>query len=178
MNLTVLGAGAWGTAISLHLVRLGHTVTLMPRRFEFAIDLGAKRENPDYLPGFPFPDSLQIGFELPPVLMETEAILLACPVAGVRDWASRVRDSLGGARRLGCILSLAKGVEPDTFLTPALIVREIVGVPAIAVGTLTGPSRAAEVAEGRPTALVLATARPDALSGALQAALSGSALRV
>jgi glycerol-3-phosphate dehydrogenase (NAD(P)+) len=176
MNISVLGAGAWGTAIALHLVRLGHTVTLVPRRFEFALEIGAQRENRDYLPGFRFPDSLQIGFELAPVLMETELIILGCPVAGVREWSERIRDSLGGARALRLVLSLAKGIEPRTHLTPCRIVREF--LPNIGVGTLTGPSHAAEVAEGRPTALVLATDGHDPFADDVQAAMSNGALRI
>ena len=92
MNFCVLGAGAWGTAMAIHLSRLGHTVTLVPRRFDMALELGGARENRDYLPGHKLPDSLQIGFELAPVLMEAEVIILGCPVAGVRDWAQRVRE--------------------------------------------------------------------------------------
>lgn len=176
MNISVLGAGAWGTAIAIHLVRLGHAVTLVPRRFEFALDLGGRRENRDYLPGFPFPEALQVGFELPPVLMETGLIILACPVAGVRAWAERIRDSLAGARQLRLVLSLAKGMEPVTHLTPSRIVREV--LPGLDVGTLTGPSHAAEVAEGRPTALVLATGRHDAFADAVQAAMSSPSLRI
>lgn len=177
MNICVLGAGAWGTAMAIHLVRLGHTVTLVPRRFEFALELGAKRENRDYLPGFPFPESLQVGFELPPVLMEAELVLLGCPTAGVRDWSTRLADSLAGARQLRLVLSLAKGIEPGTHLTPCQIARAILP-PHIAVGALTGPSHAAEVAAGHPTALLLAIERHDAFSDEAQAAMSSPAMRL
>jgi glycerol-3-phosphate dehydrogenase (NAD(P)+) len=176
MNFCVLGAGAWGTAMAIHLARLNHTVTLVPRRFELALELGGVRENRDYLPGCKLPDSLQIGFELAPVLMEAEVIILGCPTAGVREWAQRVAGSRGGARALQLVLSLAKGLEIGTHLTPCQIVRAI--LPDLATGTLTGPSHAAEVAEGRPTALVLATERDDDLSDAVQIALSSSALRI
>ncbi len=176
MTITVLGAGAWGTAMALHLVKLGHTVTLVPRRFEMALELGAARENRDYLPGFAFPDSLQVGFEVPPVLMETEIIVLACPVAGLREWCARVRLGLEGARQVKLLVCLAKGIEPGAHLTPSQIVRDL--LPELNVGALTGPSHAGEVARGNPTALVLATARLDEDTEAVQAALSGPALRV
>jgi glycerol-3-phosphate dehydrogenase (NAD(P)+) len=176
MNISVLGAGAWGTAMALHLVRQGHTVTLVPRRFEMALELGTTRENTDYLPGHPFPDELQIGFELEPVLMETELLVLACPVAGVRDWAKRVKDGLGKATQLKLVLTLAKGMERETHLTPCRIVKDV--LPGCAVGTLTGPSHAAEVAAGRPTALLLATEQHDTFSDAIQTAVSGPALRI
>jgi glycerol-3-phosphate dehydrogenase (NAD(P)+) len=176
MNFCVLGAGAWGTAMAIHLSRLNHTVTLVPRRFEMALELGGARENRDYLPGCRLPDSLQIGFELAPVLMEAEVVILGCPVAGVRDWTQRLAASLDGARALRLVLSLAKGLEIGTHLTPCQIVRSI--LPGIAVGTLTGPSHASEVAESRPTALVLATEKHDEVSDAVQAALSTATLRL
>lgn len=176
MNFSVLGAGAWGTAMAIHLSRLGHTVTLVPRRFELAVELGAVRENRDYLPGFRLPESLQIGFELAPVLMETEVVVLGCPVAGVREWSRLIAQSRDQARALRLVLSLAKGLEVGTHLTPCQIVREL--LPGIGVGSVTGPSHAAEVAEGRPTALVLATERHDELSDAVQQALSCAALRI
>lgn len=178
MNISVLGAGAWGTAMAIHLVRLGHTVTLVPRRFEMALELGVARENRDYLPGHKLPDSLQIGFEVPPVLMETEVIVLGCPMVGLREWSQRVRDSLGGARALRLVLCLAKGLEPGTHLTPCQIVRSILTDRALGVGTLTGPSHAAEVAGGHPTALVLATEHHDEFSDSVQAAMSSATLRI
>ena len=177
MNICVLGAGAWGTAMAIHLVRLGHSVTLAPRRFEFALGLGGLRENRDYLPGFPFPESLQVGFELPPLLMEAELVLLACPTAGVREWVTRLVASLGGARQLRLVLSLAKGIEPDTFRTPSQIMRELLP-PAIGVGTLTGPSHAADVAAGLPTALLLAAEPHDAFVAEAQAAMSSRTMRL
>ncbi|HTQ30724.1 MAG TPA: FAD-dependent oxidoreductase, partial [Opitutaceae bacterium] len=109
MNIAVIGAGAWGTAFALHLTRLGHTVTLVPRRFEQALALSSAHENADYLPGVTLPPSLQIGHELAPVLMEAEAALLACPAQAVRETCRRVRDGLGLARQLQLVISLAKG---------------------------------------------------------------------
>lgn len=176
MNFSVLGAGAWGTAMALHLVRCGHTVTLVPRRFEMAIELGARRENRDYLPGHPFPESLQIGYELEPVLMETEVIVLASPVVGIRAWCKRVKESCGGARSLKLLLSLAKGFEPETHRTPAQIAQDV--IPDVEVGTVTGPSNAAEVAAGNPTALLLATNHHSAFADGVQVAMSSSALRL
>ncbi|MGB0743931.1 MAG: 2-dehydropantoate 2-reductase N-terminal domain-containing protein, partial [Opitutales bacterium] len=68
MNCCVLGAGAWGTAMALHLDRCGHSVTLVPRRMEHALSIASSRVNPDYLPGYPLPNRIQIGYEIGPVL--------------------------------------------------------------------------------------------------------------
>jgi glycerol-3-phosphate dehydrogenase (NAD(P)+) len=176
MNFAVLGAGAWGTAFAIHLSRLGHTVTLVPRRFEQALALSSTRENPDYLPGVALPASLQLGHELAPVLMEAEVVLLACPSQALRETCSRVRESLGLATQLRLVLSLAKGLEVGTHLRPTEVMAAV--LPDLAVGALTGPTNAAEVAQGRPAAMVLAVARLDDFTKTVQAALSGPALRV
>jgi glycerol-3-phosphate dehydrogenase (NAD(P)+) len=176
MNFAVIGAGAWGTAFAAHLARLGHTVTLVPRRFEQALALSSAHENSDYLPGIALPPSLQIGHELAPVLMETEVVLLACPAQALRETCQRVRGSLGLARQIRFVVSLAKGLELGTHLRPSQVIAEV--LPEFPAGALTGPTNAAEVARGRPAAMVLATARLDAFAGQVQAALSGPTLRV
>ena len=177
MNIVVVGAGAWGTAFALHLCRLGHTVTLAPRRFEQALALASTRENADYLPGFKLPQSVQIGHELTPVLMEAELVLLACPSQALRETAARVQASRGLATRLKLVLSLAKGLELGTHLRPAEVMAAV--LPGLAVGSLTGPTNAAEVASGKPCAMVLAAQGADAaLLAEVQTALSGPTLRV
>jgi glycerol-3-phosphate dehydrogenase (NAD(P)+) len=176
MNFAVIGAGAWGTAFAAHLARLGHTVALVPRRFEQALALSSAHENADYLPGVALPPSLQIGHELAPVLMETEVILLACPAQALRETCRRVRAGLGLARQVRLVVSLAKGLEIGTHLRPSQIVAEI--LPEFVAGALTGPTNAGEVARGQPAAMVLASAKADALVGQVQAALSGPTLRV
>ena len=177
MNIVVVGAGAWGTAFALHLSRLGHTVTLVPRRFEQALALASTRENGDYLPGFKLPQSVQIGHELAPVLMEAELVLLACPSQALRETAARVQTGLGLATQLKLVLSLAKGLELGTHLRPTEVMAA--ALPGRAVGSLTGPTNAGEVAAGKPAAMVLAAEGADeALLAEVQSALSGPTLRV
>ena len=176
MNTCVIGAGAWGTAFSLHLLRLGHAVTLVPRRFEQALALASTHENADYLPGFPLPSSLQIGHELAPVLLEAEVVLLACPAQALRAWGERLRDNLGGAPRLQQIVCLAKGLELGTHLRPSQVIRAV--LPSFAAGTLAGPTTAAEVARGLPAAMVLAAETITPYLQQVQAALSGPRLRL
>ncbi|MEO0055011.1 MAG: hypothetical protein RLZZ50_958 [Verrucomicrobiota bacterium] len=177
MNIVVVGAGAWGTAFALHLSRLGHTVTLAPRRFEQALALASTRENTDYLPGFKLPQSVQIGHELAPVLMEAELILLACPSQALRETCVRVRDGLALSTQLKLVVSLSKGLELGTHLRPTEVMAAV--LPGRAVGSLTGPTNAAEVAAGKPSAMVLAASGvDDALIAKVQAALSGPTLRV
>lgn len=177
MNIVVVGAGAWGTAFALHLSRLGHTVTLVPRRFEQALALASTRENPDYLPAHRLPQSIQIAHELAPVLMEAELVLLACPSQALRETCARVAAGLGLATQLKLVVSLAKGLELGSHLRPTEVMSTLLG--GIAVGCLTGPTNAGEVAAGKPAAMVLAATGADAaLLAAVQAALSGPTLRV
>ena len=176
MNFAIVGAGAWGTAYALHLSRLGHTVTLVPRRFEHALAISSSRENTDYLPGIPLPLSLQLGHELTPVLMEAEVVLLACPSQALRETCERVRDNLSLATQLRLVVSLAKGLELGTHRRPTEIISA--GLPQYAAATLTGPTNAAEVARSLPAAMVLAAPRIDAFLTDVQAALSGPTMRV
>jgi glycerol-3-phosphate dehydrogenase (NAD(P)+) len=175
MNFAILGAGAWGTAFAIHLSRLGHTVTLAPRRFEQALALASARENADYLPGVALPPSLQIGHELAPALMEVDIVLLACPSHALRETAGRLRENLGTTRPK-LILSLTKGLEAGTHLRPSEVIAAV--LPGTAVGALTGPSHAEEVARGQPAAMVLAVAGAEKTLAEAQAALSGPALRI
>ena len=176
MNFAVIGAGAWGTAFAIHLSRLGHTVTLVPRRFEQALTIASTRENSDYLPGLTLPLSIQIGHELTPVLMEAEVVLLACPSQALRETCERLRANLSLATQLKLIVSLTKGLELGSHLRPSEVISAV--LPEYAVGSLTGPTNAAEVARGRPSAMVLAATRTDAFLAEVQAALSGPTLRV
>lgn len=176
MNFAVIGAGAWGTAMAIHLAKMDHTVTLVPRRFEQALALSSTRENVDYLPGLTLPPSLQIGHELVPVLMEAEVILLACPAQALRETATRVRAALTLATQLKLVVSLAKGLELGTHLRPSEVIAAV--WPDVPVGSLTGPTNAAEVARGLPAAMVLAAAAPAALLEAVQVEISGASLRV
>ncbi|MDR1789469.1 MAG: NAD(P)-dependent glycerol-3-phosphate dehydrogenase [Opitutaceae bacterium] len=177
MNFVVAGAGAWGTAFAAHLARLGHAVTLVPRRLEQALRLVSERENAEYLPGITLPPDLQIAHRPRPLPPETDAVLLACPSRALRETCARVRDTLPPARRLKWVLSLAKGLELQTRLRPSEVLREILP-PDIAVGSLSGPTNALGVAKGLPAAMVLAVDGAPSGARALQSALSGPALRV
>ncbi len=176
MNICVIGAGAWGTAFALHLLRQGHAVTLVPRRFEQALALASTHENADYLPGFPLPASLQIAHELAPALLETEVVVLACPAQALRSWCTRLQAQLGAAARLRQVVSLVKGLEQATHLRPSEVVRTV--LPATPVGALTGPTTAGEVAAGLPAAMVLAADLISPFLEQVQAALSGPRLRL
>ena len=174
MNFAVIGAGAWGTAFALHLARLGHAVKLVPRRTEQVAALIEKRENRDYLPGVPLPLELHITVNMADALAGTDVVLLACPAQALRETCARLRAA--GASRVRLVVSLAKGLEVGTHLRPSQIVAD--AFPRSAVGALSGPTNALEVARRQPAAMVLAAVPPAAGLPEVQAAISGPTLRV
>jgi glycerol-3-phosphate dehydrogenase (NAD(P)+) len=174
MNFCIVGAGAWGTAFGLHLVRMGHGVTLAPRRAAHAAALAAARENADYLPGFSLPPELKITADLAVAFADAEVVFIACPAQALRETAGRVRAALGPGARARFVVSLSKGLEVGTHLRPSQVLAAV--LPAIRIGALTGPSNAAEVARGLPAAMVLAVESHAAAD--VQAAASSATLRI
>jgi len=178
MKVAVAGAGAWGTAVALHCQRQGVSVTLAPRRLDQAIELQRDRENRSYLPGFEFGDSLAVEADLSVALSGADVVFLAAPSYALRGWCERILASgIGEAGGDVLFLSLAKGLEVSTGLTPCGIIAE--ALPGACIGSLAGPTFAGEVAAGRPTAMTLAF-EGDCAARALelQGRFSGPNLRV
>ena len=146
MKFCVVGAGAWGTAFSLHLARGGRAVALVPRRPEQAALIASARENREYLPGVALPPSVEIAAGLAEGLSGADVILLACPAQTMRQTAANVRDAVGGDAGPRLIISLAKGLELGSHMRPSQAVAE--ALPGALVGALSGPTNAAEVARG------------------------------
>jgi glycerol-3-phosphate dehydrogenase (NAD(P)+) len=176
MKFCVVGAGAWGTAFALHLTRLGHATTLVPRRAEHAATLVSARANADYLPGFGLPPELRVTADLASACGGADVVLVACPAQALRATAERLRAALGPGGAQGLVISLSKGLEMGTHLRPSQIIAAV--IPGASAGVLSGPTNAAEVARGLPAAMVLATSGTGKEAGAFQAAASSRSLRV
>ncbi|MFM7742831.1 MAG: NAD(P)H-dependent glycerol-3-phosphate dehydrogenase [Verrucomicrobiota bacterium] len=174
MNCVIFGAGGWGTAMAIHLARQGQTVTLVPRRVEQALALATTRENTDYLPGHRLDDSIQIGLEPLPALMDADLVFLACPSKGLPELLASIEPAVraSGAKMA---ISLCKGLDLKTLRRPSELMAEAFG--PLPVGSLSGPSNADEVAAGLPTALVLAAGADETLLKEVQAAVSGPTMR-
>lgn len=175
-QFAVIGAGAWGTAVAAHLARLGRRTTLVTRRTEHALAMQLARENRDYLPGIPLPESLVVTSDLRAALLSADTALVASPSHALRAWCGQMKAVLGGAEQLRLLVSLVKGLEIGTHLRPSEVMAQV--MPGVNVATLTGPTNAAEVARGLPAAMVLAAARPDPWNDRVQAAMSGPTLRL
>ena len=176
LNFAVIGAGAWGTAMAVHLARRGQPTTLITRRAEHAAAVGAARENRDYLPGIKLPAALLVTPDLRAALLEADVALIACPSQSLRAWCDQMRTVLHDTSRLQLFLSLVKGLEIGTHLRPSEMMAQI--LPGLNCGTLTGPTNAAEVARGLPAAMVMAAQRADDFVPKVQAAMSGPTLRI
>lgn len=177
MNFCVLGAGAWGTAMAVYLSKIGHAVSLVPRRIDHALSLSSIRENIDYLPGIKFDSDLQVGCSLRPVLMECEYVFFACPSHALRNTCELVSMYMEDARKLKGGIALCKGLEPASNLFSHEVIEEVLGTE-IGTGYLTGPSHAHDVADSKPTAMVLAINRTDSELLELQRNLSSESMRI
>ena len=177
MNFCILGAGAWGTAVSVYLSKLGHSVSLIPRRVEHALALASDRENKDYLPGILFDQDLQIGCSLRPVLMECDYLFFACPSHALRETCKKVNLYRHDFWKLKGGLALCKGLEPNTNLFAHEVIQEELG-REISSGYLTGPSHAHDVADNKPTAMVLALDCDDDELIVLQNSVSSGSMRI
>lgn len=176
LNFTVIGAGAWGTAMAVHLGRQGQQATLVTRRPEHAEQLRAARENRDYLPGIKLAETLMVTHDLRSALLEADVALIACPSQSLRAWCEQMRAVLHDTSRFQLFLSLVKGLEIGTHLRPSEVMGQVLA--GLNCGTLTGPTNAGEVARGLPAAMVMAAQRTDEFVSRVQAAMSGPTLRI
>ncbi len=170
MNIAVLGAGAWGTAIAVHLAAR-HRVTLWARDAAQAAAIQSSRENKRYLPGHALPAAVAVTSDLASALDGCELTLLAVTTSGLRDVLQRLRDVRGDVKPVW----LCKGFEQPHARLPHQVCAEI--LPGAAGGALSGPSFAQEVAKGLPTALTLASRDAQFAEHAARA-LHGGSLRV
>jgi glycerol-3-phosphate dehydrogenase (NAD(P)+) len=150
MNLTVLGAGAWGTALAVSAAAR-HPTRLWARDAAQAAQMRASRSNARYLVGVTLPDALQIDADFDAALAHARdgLVIIATPMAALDEMLRRI-----GTRAAG-VLWLCKGFEQSSGRLGHEIARDA-GVGA-RVGVLSGPSFAIEVARGQPTALVAAS---------------------
>ncbi|HVU18785.1 MAG TPA: NAD(P)H-dependent glycerol-3-phosphate dehydrogenase [Candidatus Didemnitutus sp.] len=176
VHFAIVGAGAWGTAMAVHLARKGQPAVLVTRRPEHAQALTTARENAEYLPGVPLPDSLVVTDNLAVALRDADVVLVASPSHALREWCRRLADARAGSPRLRLAVSLVKGLEVGTQLRASEVMAEL--LPDLAVATLTGPTNAGEVGRGLPAAMVLAGVEFGPFVEEVQAAMSGPTLRL
>jgi glycerol-3-phosphate dehydrogenase (NAD(P)+) len=153
-KFAVLGDGAWGTAVALLLTgNPHHRVTLWSARPENGRLLREKRENVRLLPGVRIPEDVLLTTDIAEAVHRADLWIAAVPTVYLRATLQPVAPALRADRP---VLSLAKGIEVETFLRPTEILRQVLGARRVAV--LSGPSHAEEVSRGLPTTVVAASA--------------------
>jgi glycerol-3-phosphate dehydrogenase (NAD(P)+) len=199
-RITVLGSGAWGTAIALSLYRRdGHQIALWAHSHDLARQIVDARENTQFLPGFPLPSGLMVTSDCASVA-DAEIVVSVIPSEFLRPVLSRIGPHLHAGQ---IVLSATKGVEDRTFLRMTEVIadclagsassvpRSLPGSPSsdscsmgwlgplvpVSIGALSGPSFALEVAQGQPTALTVAY-RERSVAARIQREFSSETIRL
>ncbi len=151
-RITVIGAGAWGTAIAVHLARIGLQVDLWAYEAQTVKDI-TTGENRTFLPNIRLPNNIVPTDNLATAIAENPMIFFAVPTQHIRETIEQIPTDLDLSRRV-CI-NLAKGIEAGSNLLPSeLLERNLPRMPTVIA--LSGPSFAHEVAIGKPTVVVVA----------------------
>jgi glycerol-3-phosphate dehydrogenase (NAD(P)+) len=172
-TVTVLGAGSWGTALAVHLGRVGHDVRLWARDQALVTEMSARRANAVYLPDVPFPPGLTPTHSLGEALGGADLVVSAVPSHGCRAVIKSAAASLA-ARAV--IVSAAKGLEAGTLLRMSEVIAQEAGATHPVV-VLSGPSFASEVARQLPTA-ILAASQDAAAIALVQQEFRGPSFRL
>ncbi len=159
LPIAVIGAGSYGTCLAILLAKAGHQVTFWARSPDTAAELARTRENRPYLPGFELPAALEVTADL------QRAVTGQAIVIGVTP-SHAIRAVLGGAARWldpdVVLVNASKGLEEGTLATIDEVYRQIMPARIAARATfLSGPTFAAEIAAGMPSAIVLAGRDPE-----------------
>ena len=168
MNITIIGAGAWGTALAISLA-VGHRVTLWARDAAQIEAMRVTRYNKRYLPDILLPANLELSADFPDALATAELVIIAVPTAALRPTLHQlVQLPRRSASGFFGVIWVCKGFEAETAKLPHQVVAEILP-EGFQNGVLSGPSFAQEVARGFPTALTLASADEEFARSAAQA---------
>jgi glycerol-3-phosphate dehydrogenase (NAD(P)+) len=169
MRISVIGAGAWGTALARLLYQGKNEVTLWGHMPEWLEEIRATHRNDRFLPGIDLPSGLILQSSLPQAILGAECVVVAVPSQPFREVTRCLKDYSG------MVVSVTKGIEYDTGLTMCGILAE--NAPKAKCAALSGPSFAIEVARDIPTAIV--SASPDsATAAAAQSLFSRPTFRV
>ena len=175
-KIAIIGGGAWGTALAIALTRSSraHRLTLWAHSADVVEILNARRVNEIYLPGFEFPAQVEVTGSLEKALAEAGTVLGVMPSAHARAIYRAMRPLVSPN---SIFVSATKGLEHDSLARMSQVIAETMrtdsSTPRVAV--LSGPSFARELAQGDPTAVVIASEDP-AVAAEIQEEFSGFTL--
>jgi glycerol-3-phosphate dehydrogenase (NAD(P)+) len=171
-RIGILGAGAWGTALAISLARRGgHGIVLWSHSAELAEQMQETGENLPYLPGYTLPMGVLVTADLPAAVFEADIVLCVTPSQHLRGVLGEIAPLL---TRDQILVTATKGLEEASLLRMSQVIASLTDNPC---GVLSGPSFAAEVAAGIPTAIVAAAATPS-LALMIQKEFSSPTLRL
>ncbi len=172
LRVSVVGGGSFGTAIANLIAANGHDVVIWLRNEARATEINEDRMNSFYLPDITLNDGISASTELGEVVANSDLIFLAVPSKSCRDVATQIKPFL---QAHSSVVSLTKGIEPDSFKLMSQVVQEELDETDVAV--MSGPNLAKEIAEGHLTATVVASDQIE-LVEKVQAVLGGGTFRV
>ena len=170
---SVLGAGSWGTAIAIHLGRNGREVRLWGRDEPLLHEMATRRANPTYLPDFVLPALVHPTPAIADALAGSRYVIVAVPSHGLR---TVIHDAAPHLAPGTVLVSATKGLERDSLARMSEVLHQETG-GRLPIVVLSGPSFAADVAQGQPTALVAASSDGAAVQS-VQAAFRGKHFRL
>jgi glycerol-3-phosphate dehydrogenase (NAD(P)+) len=174
-NLSIIGAGSWGTALAIVLAPRSPRVRLWVYETDLAERMRLSRHNDVYLPGFQLADHVEVVSDLPAALEGAEVVLSVMPSHLVRKLYGEMLPRLQASM---LFVSATKGLENGSLLRTSEVIGEVLSAkmePRVAV--ISGPTFAREVARFEPTALVVASSNPS-IADRVQAAFSGPTFRL
>lgn len=154
-NVSIIGAGSFGTALAIVLGHGGFSVTLWAREQSVVDKINTERRNPEYISDVELPETVRAVGSLEKALESAEIVLFATPTHALRTVATNVKPFLSGKE---IIVTVSKGIEKDTLMTPTQILVSVLDGVVLEdqIGVLSGPSHAEEVSAFKPTTVVAA----------------------
>lgn len=149
-EIGIIGAGSWGTALSLLLQKNGNRVTVWSIMEDEIHMLNQDREQKDKLPGVKLPEDMLFTTDLEAAVTGKDVLVLAVPSPYTRSTSAMMRPFVAGGQK---IVNVAKGIEETTMMTLSQMIEE--EIPQADVSVLSGPSHAEEVGKGLPTTIVV-----------------------
>jgi glycerol-3-phosphate dehydrogenase (NAD(P)+) len=174
MKISVIGAGAFGTAMAIAAARAGNDVVLWAHDPEVARAIAETGTNPDYLRGADLGERIRATSDLAEAAEHSETLFMVVPSHHYREVLTQLRGSLRGAVR---VISGTKGIENDSLDRMSEISAEVLGDRLTAFAVLSGPTFAIETAKGTPTAAVIAS-RDTAFAQEVQQVMSSPTFRL
>lgn len=157
-SIAIIGSGAWGTTLALLSANKGTATTLWEHNPERAAEMQTRRENTMFLPGFRFPDRLRVTGDIREAVEGKDMLVLVTPSQRMRENVRLVAPYMG---KETILVSASKGIEIGSLKRMTEIIVEELPHVAGRVAALSGPNISREVAEGKPTAAVLAAYDQD-----------------